>query len=54
MSSTGVICETTIKDKSIKIKIRDRIDALLQLLLNPNPDSPYNGDAANLYESSYH
>lgn len=35
------------------MSVRERIDAFVTLLAIPNPDSPYNFEAANLYKSDY-
>jgi ubiquitin-protein ligase len=51
--STGYICEKTLKDKSITLKVRDRIDAFIRLLYNPNCSDALNGEAARLYEEDF-
>jgi ubiquitin-protein ligase len=52
-SSTGYICEKTIQKNEAHIYVRDRIDAIVNLLAIPNPDSPLNTTAAALYNHNY-
>lgn len=46
--SNGGICSKALNVKSISQKVRDRIDAFVVLLSNPNPNSPLNGEAGKI------
>jgi ubiquitin-protein ligase len=53
ISTEGMICLDILKDKwSPVYTIRTIIMSIISLLSDPNPDSPLNGSAAQLYKDS--
>jgi len=53
ISTTGIICLDILKDKWVPVyTIRTIIISIISLLSDPNPDSPLNGQAAQLYNES--
>ncbi len=53
ISTDGIICLDILKDKwSPVYTIRTIIMSIISLLSDPNPDSPLNGQAAQLYKDS--
>ena len=53
ISPEGIICLDILKDKWCPVfTIRTIILSIISLLSDPNPDSPLNGSAAQLYKES--
>jgi ubiquitin-protein ligase len=50
----GIICGVTLRKVDPNTTIRKRIDALIEILSTPNPDSSANPTAGSLYQKDYH
>ena len=49
----GRICHQIVTKVSGTVTIKERISAIIELLAVPNPDSPYNRDAAIDFQKEY-
>ena len=53
VSDAGSICQVTVtKSQENSLTVRERLDAFVNLLSHPNPDSPYDGECAKLIKTN--
>ena len=53
INSNGYICHKTVTKKLGGMTVRDRITAVIELLAVPNPNNPYNKEAARDYKDDF-